>query len=142
MRFSNNITEEVITLDVSQPSPTSSESLLSIPSPLPETLPTQTTFTPILASPITAAKPKRRRVEEKDEDSGFSEALGAFKSLCESKVQREREVDNDPLHGFGKIIVATIASMSQEKQIKAMQKVTSLVMEIKLAPDEKNNTAN
>lgn len=97
----------------------------------------QQSLSPKLHSPTTSVpKRKRHSSNNADVDNVFSEAVGAFRKLCESKEANKNEESKDPLHGFAKMIVTTIATMSSVKQINAIQRVTALVMAIKLEPEE------
>ncbi|XP_075152921.1 uncharacterized protein LOC142226679 [Haematobia irritans] len=66
-------------------------------------------------------------------DEAFREALQSFKKLCKAREERQ---ENEALHGFGQMIVATIAGMSPSKQTKAMMRVTELVMCIRMEDDD------
>lgn len=68
-----------------------------------------------------------------DADDAFREALHCFKKLCKSREERQ---ENEALHGFGQMIIATIGGMSASKQTKAMMRVTELVMRIRMEDDE------
>ncbi|KNC22203.1 hypothetical protein FF38_01883 [Lucilia cuprina] len=71
-------------------------------------------FSPISPSPTTSTVPKRKRNNpETDDEINFTGAIESFKKL-----------------------LATIQSMGPVKQMKAIQKVTSIVMEMKLEPDD------
>ncbi|XP_013112525.2 uncharacterized protein LOC106090776 [Stomoxys calcitrans] len=66
-------------------------------------------------------------------DEAFHDALQSFKKLCKAREERQ---ENEALHGFGQMIVATIAGMSSSKQTKAMMRVTELVMRIRMEEDD------
>uniref|UniRef100_A0A034WN55 Transcription factor Adf-1 n=1 Tax=Bactrocera dorsalis TaxID=27457 RepID=A0A034WN55_BACDO len=67
---------------------------------------------------------------QSDVEFEIKSALGMFKQVCgEIKTTRHR---NPAVQGFGQMIVETISSMSDRKQALAMQKVTEIVMNIKM----------
>lgn len=66
-------------------------------------------------------------------DEAFREALGTFKKMCRAREERQ---ENEALHGFGQMIMATIAGMSASKQTKAMMRVTELVMRIRMEEED------
>ncbi|XP_053947529.1 transcription factor Adf-1-like [Anastrepha ludens] len=59
-------------------------------------------------------------------------ALKMFEEVCNGTKARHR---NPAVHGFGEMIVETICGMSERKQTIAMQKVTELVMNLKMEPE-------
>ncbi|XP_073822234.1 uncharacterized protein [Musca autumnalis] len=66
-------------------------------------------------------------------DEAFREALSTFKKMCKAREERQ---ENEALHGFGQMIMATIAGMSASKQTKAMMRVTELVMRIRMEEED------
>uniref|UniRef100_A0A0K8TYZ7 Uncharacterized protein n=5 Tax=Bactrocera latifrons TaxID=174628 RepID=A0A0K8TYZ7_BACLA len=67
---------------------------------------------------------------QSDVELEIKSALGMFKQVCgEIKTTPHR---NPAVEGFGQMIMETISSMSERKQALAMQKVTEIVMNIKL----------
>lgn len=80
-------------------------------------------------------KKKKRTNNFDDTDQIFSEAVESFKKFCKSKEEKEERRESDPIYGFGKMVTATLKTMSETKQTKAMNMVTELLMEIKLEPE-------
>ncbi|XP_004520025.1 uncharacterized protein LOC101459629 [Ceratitis capitata] len=75
---------------------------------------------------------KRKRPKESSVEQGIISALHNFKeALSETGTQHQ----NPAVQGFGQMIVESICMMSERKQALAMQKVTELVMNIKMQPD-------
>lgn len=74
----------------------------------------------------------RKRHYQPDVETKICSALEMFKQICgEIKTHHQ----NPALQGFGQMIVETISGMSERKQAIAMQRVTELVMNIKLDPE-------
>lgn len=142
MRSSGNVLDDIlIPLDEST---SSMESIQLSLTPLPTT----SLSSPINISPITLSprapspgsqnemqKRKRKIKENTDSDMIFMEAMESFKKLCKSKEEKLKKSELDPVHGFAKMIIATISSMNGQKQAKAMQQLTELVMKIKYEPE-------
>ncbi|XP_067639460.1 uncharacterized protein [Eurosta solidaginis] len=76
----------------------------------------------------------RKRHYESDTESAneLTSALESFKKWCGTKRSRHR---NPAVHGFGQMMVETLCGMSERKQAMAMQKVTEIVMTLKMEPD-------
>ncbi|XP_065370829.1 uncharacterized protein LOC135962853 [Calliphora vicina] len=131
-RCSVNILDSTYTCLEISPSPESQSSSPSLP-----TVETILEECVEISSPNIPIAPKRKRkgTENTDVDQSFVEAVEVFKSLCESTSGKKKEEEKDPLIGFSKMIIATIATMHSKKQIETIQKVTALVMEMKLKPD-------
>ncbi|XP_004520029.1 transcription factor Adf-1 [Ceratitis capitata] len=73
-----------------------------------------------------------KRKYESDVEQELCSALDLFKQVCgRIKVRNQNPI----VQGFGQMIVETICSMSERKQALAMQKVTELVMNIKMQPE-------
>ncbi|XP_075152928.1 uncharacterized protein LOC142226687 [Haematobia irritans] len=60
----------------------------------------------------------------------FAEAFQSFNQLCKSLGEPTQ--NEGALNGFVQMIMATIEAMSPNKQIKAMMRVTEVVMKIKM----------
>lgn len=80
-------------------------------------------------------KKRKKNVDPGEVDALFAEAVVSFKKYCENDENAKTE-QNETLNGFGKMILSIISKMSDAKQVKAIQKVTALVMEIKMEPEE------
>ncbi|XP_036221788.1 transcription factor Adf-1 [Bactrocera oleae] len=71
----------------------------------------------------------KKRHYQPDVENEISSALEMFKQVCGEIKTTHR---NPAVQGFGQMIVETISSMSERKQAFAMQKVTEIVMNIKM----------
>ncbi|XP_067639451.1 uncharacterized protein [Eurosta solidaginis] len=76
----------------------------------------------------------RKRHYESDTESASEliSALESFKKWCGTTRSSHR---NPAVHGFGQMIVETLCGMSERKQAIAMQKVTEIIMTLKVEPD-------
>ncbi|XP_017483503.1 PREDICTED: uncharacterized protein LOC108372350 [Rhagoletis zephyria] len=74
----------------------------------------------------------RKRSCEPDVEEELKKALEIFKEVCGAARMRRQ---NPAVYGFGQMVVETICQMSTRKQAIAMQKVTELVMTLKMEPD-------
>lgn len=137
MRSSMNVVDENSSETLSEISmeilPPSDDLKLYFPT-TPQSISDEVTPTP---SPVNAPKTKRKISAVSNEDQSFTDAVGAFKKLCEVQIEKveSNNLQNETINGFGKMIVGLISAMSPEKQDIAMEKVTSLVMQIKSSKD-------
>uniref|UniRef100_A0A0A1WR09 Transcription factor Adf-1 n=2 Tax=Zeugodacus cucurbitae TaxID=28588 RepID=A0A0A1WR09_ZEUCU len=79
-------------------------------------------------------KNNRKRYFHSDAEAAPSSVLKMFKQICSEIKTRHR---NPAVQGFGQMIVETISSMCERKQALAMQKVTEIVMNIKMEESDK-----
>ncbi|XP_053948500.1 uncharacterized protein LOC128857015 [Anastrepha ludens] len=115
-------------IDALLPTDTLSPSALYPKSPRDE--PTKALHLPVTKSK-NQRKSNRKRHYESDIEQELSSALKMFKQVCGAAKARH---ENPAIHGFGQMIVETICGMSERKQTIAMQKVTEVVMKLKIEP--------
>lgn len=72
---------------------------------------------------------KKRKVDSIDKD--FSEAVQAFKKLCEARQQELNTID-PAAQSFAQLLTTLISEMPEQKKMRAMKAAMDVVVKIKM----------